>query len=62
MDIHVRTVTQRGWPAPPPPLPEETAETSVPPTCDRPKWTDAVSEMYIILPSGATTKMKPSKV
>lgn len=28
----------------------------------RPKCTDAVSEMYMILPSGATTKMKPSSV
>lgn len=34
----------------------------VKPTCDRPKWTDAVSDMYIIFPSGATTKMKPSSV
>lgn len=34
----------------------------VKPTCDRPKWTDAVSDMYIIFPSGATTKMKPSNV
>jgi hypothetical protein len=32
------------------------------PTCDRPRCTDAVSEMYMILPSGATTKMKPSSV
>lgn len=31
-------------------------------TCDRPRWTDAVSEMYIIFPSGATTKMNPSNV
>ena len=35
---------------------------SVKPTCERPKWTDAVSDMYIIFPSGATTKMKPSNV
>lgn len=28
----------------------------------KPKWTEAVSEIYIILPSGATTNMKPSKV
>lgn len=28
----------------------------------RPRWTDAVSEIYIILPSGATTKMNPSRV
>lgn len=32
------------------------------PTCDRPKCTDAVSDMYMIFPSGATTKMKPSNV
>lgn len=31
-------------------------------TWDSPKWTEAVSEMYIIFPSGATTKMKPSSV
>lgn len=28
----------------------------------KPKCTEAVSEMYIILPSGATTNMNPSKV
>lgn len=28
----------------------------------RPRCTEAVSEMYMILPSGATTKMKPSSV
>jgi len=32
------------------------------PTWDRPRCTDAVSEMYMILPSGATTNMKPSSV
>lgn len=31
-------------------------------TWDRPRWTDAVSEMYIILPSGAMTKTNPSRV
>lgn len=31
-------------------------------TWDSPKWTDAVSEMYMIFPSGATTKMNPSSV
>lgn len=31
-------------------------------TCDRPRCTDAVSEIYIIFPSGATTKIKPSNV
>lgn len=31
-------------------------------TCDKPRCTEAVSDMYMILPSGATTKMKPSKV
>lgn len=37
---------------------------STPPshTWDRPRCTDAVSEMYMILPSDATTKTKPSKV
>lgn len=27
-----------------------------------PRWTEAVSEMYMIFPSGATTKMNPSRV
>lgn len=31
-------------------------------TCDNPKCTDAVSDMYMILPSGATTNMNPSRV
>lgn len=34
----------------------------LPLTCDRPRWTEAVSEMYMILPSGATTNTNPSKV
>ena len=31
-------------------------------TCDNPKCTDAVSEMYMIFPSAESTKMKPSRV
>ena len=31
-------------------------------TCERPRCTEAVSEMYMILPSEDNTKMKPSKV
>lgn len=32
------------------------------PTWDKPKCTEAVSEIYMILPSDATTKTNPSKV
>lgn len=32
------------------------------PTWDKPRWTDAVSEMYMIFPSDATTNRKPSRV
>lgn len=31
-------------------------------TWDNPKCTDAVSDIYMIFPSGATTNMKPSNV
>lgn len=31
-------------------------------TWDRPRWTEAVSEMYMIFPSEATTNTKPSRV
>lgn len=30
-------------------------------TCAKPRCTEAVSDMYIIFPSGATTKMNPSR-
>lgn len=39
-----------------------TAAAQVQLTCDRPRWTEAVSEMYMILPSEATTNTKPSRV
>lgn len=31
-------------------------------TCESPKCTEAVSDIYMIFPSGATTKMNPSRV
>ena len=31
-------------------------------TCDSPRCTDAVSEMYMIFPSAERTKMNPSRV
>ena len=31
-------------------------------TCDTPRWTEAVSDIYMTLPSGDTTNMKPSRV
>lgn len=40
----------------------ETDEVRKGPTWDKPRWTDAVSEVYIILPSEATTNTKPSRV
>lgn len=40
----------------------ELAEVKKGLTWDRPRWTDAVSEMYMIFPSEATTNTKPSRV